>query len=368
MLIGKENPYLIFVLNGGSTSTKIAVYENESPVFSASISHPENEIQAFAEISDQYEYRLHAVLQELAGSGYRLEDMDCIACRGGNTGPVPGGIFAITQESVDVVMSGAYGSHPNAVVNKLAYDLGQQYGKPVITCDPPVTDEFCSPARFSGIPQITRQSSFHALNQKATARKVAAWLGGTYEQMNMIVAHMGGGISVGAHKKGKVIDCNNALDGDGPFSPERAGALPNAALIRLCFSGAYSLGQMLKLMTGGGGLMAHLGTKDAQAIEKKAADGDEKCREVYTAMAYQVVKEIGAMAAALGGEVEAIAITGSLAWSPFLMDYIREHVSFIAPIHVVAGENEMEALAAGALRYLNGSEELKQYEKGCGLP
>ena len=362
-----EKNFKIFVINPGSTSTKIAVYENETPLHNATINHPTSEIAAFKSIWEQYDFRLNAVLSALESNGHSINEIDCLVCRGGNTAPVSGGIYEVSQEAIEVMRGGKYGTHPTALGNLIAYNLGKEHGLPVITCDPPITDEFCDYARYSGIPQISRLSSFHALNQKATARKVAAKLGGSYEQFNMVVVHMGGGISVGAHEKGRVVDCNNALDGDGPFSPERAGALPNSALIRMCFSGEYTLEQMLKLMTGGGGLVAYLGTTDAKFIEDKALEGDKKYREVYMAMAYQVVKEIGSMAAVLGGKVDAVAITGSLARSPMLMDYIREHVSFIAPIHVIPGENEMEALAAAAMRYMSGAEKAKQYKKGCGL-
>lgn len=362
-----EKTYQSLVINLGSTSSKVAVYENETPLFKESVSHPSEEIAAFGSVWDQYDYRMDTVLGELARHGIAPEDLDCIVCRGGNTGPVPGGIYEINQGAVDVMKEGKYGTHPSDLGSLIGFDLGRKYNKPAITVDPPVTDEFCAYARYSGIPQIPRNSSFHALNQKATARKVAAELGTTYGALNMVVVHLGGGISVGAHQKGRVIDCNNALYGDGPFTPERAGSLPNAGLVNLCFSGEYTREQVLRLLTGGGGLMAYLGTNSGKEVEDKALAGDEKYREVYLAMAYQIVKEIGAMAAVLEGRVDAVAITGSLARSPLLMDYIREHVSFIAPLHMVPGENEMEALAAGALRYLSGAEEARQYTKGCGL-
>lgn len=358
--------YKILVINLGSTSSKLAVYENEEPLFKESISHTDGELAPFASVWEQYDFRMKAVLDEMAMHGLAPEDLDGIVCRGGNTGPVPGGILEISQAAVDVMRGGEYGTHPSDLGSLIGFDLGQKYNKPVITVDPPVTDEYCVYARYSGIPQIERRSSFHALNQKATARKVAAEMGTTYDKLNMVVVHLGGGISVGAHQKGKVIDSNNSLYGDGPFSPERAGTLPNAALINMCFSGEYTKEEMLRLMTGKGGLTAYLGTNSGKIVEDKALAGDEKSREVYLAMAYQISKEVGAMGAALG-EVDAIAITGSLARSPLLMDFIREHVSFIAPIYVVPGENEMEALAAGALRYLRGEEKAIQYAKGCGL-
>lgn len=362
-----EKSYKILVINLGSTSSKVAVYEDETPLFKESISHSDADLAPFGSVWDQYDYRMNALLETLARHGVRPEDLDCIVCRGGNTGPIPGGIFEISAAALQVMKSGEYGTHPSDLGSLIGFDLGQKYGKPVITVDPPVTDEYCALARYSGVPQIPRRSSFHALNQKATARKVAADMGSTYEALNMVVIHLGGGISVGAHQKGRVIDSNNSLYGDGPFSPERAGAVPNAALINLCFSGEYTKEEMLRLMTGRGGLMAYLGTNSGKIVEDRALAGDEEAREVYLAMAYQIAKEAGSMAAVLAGQVDAIAITGSLARSPLLMDFLKEHLSFIAPIHVVPGENEMEALAAGALRYLRGEEPAKQYAKGCGL-
>ena len=222
-----------------------------------------------------------------------------------------------------------YGRHATNVGNMIAYNLGKEYKIPVVTVDPPVTDELCDYARFSGIPQIKRRSSFHALNQKATARKVSEKMGKLYEEINLIIVHMGGGISVGAHKKGKVIDVNNALDGDGPFSPERAGSLPNSDLIKMCFSGEYSKEQMLNLMTGKGGLMAYIGITNALEIETRIEKGDKYAKDVYLAMAYQVAKEIGSVAVVLDGDVQGIAFTGSLAYSDILINYIKPKISLL---------------------------------------
>ncbi len=262
---------------------------------------------------------------------------------------------------IEDMKSGIYGKHPTNVGGLVAYDLGNQFNIPVLTLDPPMTDEMCTSARYSGIPQIARQSSFHALNQKATARKISAEIGRSYEDLNMIVVHLGGGISVGAHRKGKIIDVNNALDGDGPFSPERAGSLPAGDLVKLCFGGKYSEEEILKLLTGGGGLVAYLGTTNAIEIEKRIAEGDKQADEVFEAMSYQVAKEVGACAAVLEGQVDAIALTGSLVHSKRLMDSLRKKISFIAPIYLNPGENEMLALAEGVMRYLRNEERLSVY-------
>lgn len=357
----KEN-YFILVINTGSTSTKVSAYENENVLFSEKIAHSADELKRFQNVWDQYDYRKNAIIETVKDHGLNPAGFDIIACRGGNIKPVKGGIYEITPKMLEDMKSGRYGVHPTNVGNLIAYDIGKECKIPVVTVDPPVTDELCKYARFSGIPQISRQSSFHALNQKATARKVAAKLNKPYEELNMIVVHMGGGISVGAHEKGLVIDVNNALDGDGPFSPERAGSLPTSSLIKMCFGGQYNEEQMLKMMTGRGGLVAYLGITDALEIEARIQNGDKYAEDVYMAMAYQVVKEIGSMAAVLGGKVDAIAFTGGLAYSEMLMGFIKPRVSFIAPIYEVPGENEMEALAAGAIRYITKKEQPCVYE------
>lgn len=355
------NDKTIMIINPGSTSTKIGVYASGKMIVNESVKHADEELRKFATIWDQYDFRRDAVLKVLQENDLSMEDIDAIACRGGNVKPLPGGTYRVCAKMIADMKSGVYGAHPTNVGGLVAYDLGNQFNIPVLTANPPMTDELCTSARYSGIPQIARQSSFHALNQKATARKIADGLGKKYEKVNLIVVHLGGGISVGAHRKGRIIDVNNALDGDGPFSPERAGSLPAGDLVKLCFSGEYSKDQVLKLLTGRGGLHAYLGTTNAMEIEKRIAKGDKKAAEVYEAMAYQVAKEVGACAAVLEGEVDAIALTGSLVYSKVLLESLRKKISFIAPIHLNPGENEMEALADAAMRYFNNEEELAIY-------
>ncbi|WP_243372657.1 butyrate kinase [Geotalea sp. SG265] len=351
----------VLVINLGSTSTKVAVSKSAEILFTESVPHPAEELKKYKTIIDQYDLREKTVLGVLAEKNVPLEQLDGIASRGGNMKPIPGGIYAICPAMIDDMKSGKYGQHPNMCGGIVAYQLGQRLKIPALTVDPPTVDELCVSASYSGIPLIRRQSSFHALNQKATARKIAAKLGKAYEEVNLIVAHLGGGISVGAHRKGRVEDVNNALDGDGPFSPERAGTLPAGDLVKLCYSGQYSLGEVLRLIQGGGGLNAYLGTTSGLEIEKRIVEGDTVAAEVYEAMAYQVAKEIGACAAVLEGKVDAIALTGSLAYSARLTESLRQKVSFIADVHLDPGENEMAALAAGAMRYFTGAEALSQY-------
>lgn len=356
-----EKPKKILVINLGSTSTKVAVYESEKKILSESVQHPAEELKQYSTIIDQYELRKSTILGVLSNKNFSLDDIDAVASRGGNMKPIPGGIYEICPAMIDDMKSGKFGQHPNMCGGIIAYDLGKERNIPALTVDPPTVDEMCIYAHYSGIPQIKRQSSFHALNSKATARKIAAGLGKDYEDVNLITAHLGGGISVGAHRKGKVVDVNNSLDGDGPFSPERAGTLPVGDLVKVCFSGEYSKDQVLKLLQGGGGLVAYLGTTSGLEIEERIAAGDAVAEEVFEAMSYQVAKEIGACAAVLKGQVDAIALTGSLAYSRRFTDSLREKVSFIAPVLLDPGENEMEALAAGTMRYFNCEENLSTY-------
>lgn len=351
----------ILIINLGSTSTKIAVSNSDEMLFTESVSHSAEELKKYAAIIEQYDMRKAAILGVLARHGLVLADIDVVASRGGNMKPTPGGIYEICPAMIDDMKSGKFGQHPNMCGGIIAYDLGQELHIPALTVDPPTVDEMSVFARYSGIPQIKRQSSFHALNQKATARKIAAGLGKEYADVNLIVAHLGGGISVGAHRKGKVVDVNNALDGDGPFSPERAGSLPVGDLVKMCFSGDYSREQVLRFVQGGGGLVAYLGTTSGLEIEKRISEGDAAAAEVFEAMSYQIAKEIGACAAVLEGRVDAIALTGSLAYSTRLTDSLKKKVAFIAPLLLDPGENEMAALAAGAMRYFNGEENLSTY-------
>ncbi len=351
----------ILVINLGSTSTKFAVYKNDEVVFSEVIRHPLENLDRYEDIWDQYDSRKSAVINRLEQMEYPLERFDIIASRGGTVKPVPSGIYIITPAMLEDMKSKVYGNHPTNVGVQVAFDLANQLKIPAVTVDPPIIDEMCALAKYSGHPHFHRQSSFHALSQKATGRKAAKILGKPYHQLNLIILHMGGGISIGAHQQGKVIDVNNALNGEGPFSPERTGTLPAGQLIDLCYSGRYTRAEMHKLICGKGGLKAYLGTTDIFAVEKRIGEGDEKALEVFEAMGYQVSKEIGAAAVVLDGEVDAIILTGQLAYSQRLVNIIKTKTAFIAPIYMFPGENEMEALASGAMRYMRGEEEAIAY-------
>lgn len=353
--------YKILAINLGSTSTKIAAWDNEAPIFAESLNHPREDFAAFTDMWDQYDYRLNAISAVLQKYGLEFSQFDILVSRGGNVRPVPGGIYEINEAMLADMKEGKYGRHPNCIGNAVVYEMGKKYGKPAIFVDPPVTDEFIPEARLTGMPEITRLSSFHALNQKATARKIAAEIGKSYTEVNLIICHLGGGISVGAHKDGKVIDVNNALDGDGPMAPERAGAVPTKALVDMCFSGEFTQEDIHKKITGKGGWVAHLGSPDGREIVSRMLAGDEKASAVFNATFYQVCKNIGAMAAVLDGKVDGIGLTGSLAYAPEIVDYIKAKTSFIAPFFLYPGENEMEALCAGALRFLNGVEAPQSY-------
>lgn len=351
----------ILIINPGSTSTKMGLYRSGRMLVNDSVKHPPEELRKFRTIWEQYDYRRASITRFLETHDCSMDQIGAIACRGGNVRPIPGGIYHICEDMIKDMKSGTYGKHPTNVGGLIAFDLGRQFDIPVFTLDPPMTDELCTPARYSGIPQIERQSSFHALNQKATARKISDEIRTPYEDLNMIVVHLGGGISVGAHRRGKIIDVNNALDGDGPFSPERAGSLPAGDLVKMCFSSQYQEDEILRLLTGGGGLFAYLGTTNAVEIERRIAEGDREAEEVFEAMAYQVSKEVGACAAVLEGEIDAIALTGSLVYSKVLMASLEKRISWIAPLYRNPGEDEMLALAEGVMRYLNGKEQLSDY-------
>lgn len=358
-----EKKALILALNPGSTSTKLGLFQGEQELARANIVHPQAELAAFPDLTAQLPYRRAAVEKFLAQQGAKLTELAAVVSRGGVMRPLPGGAYRINQAMIEDLLSCRYGTHPCNLGAALAVELAAPAGALALVVDAPSSDEFAPLARLSGLPELPRRSSFHFLNQRAVGRRLARDLGRDYGELNLIGVHLGGGISVAAHAKGRLIDANNALDGDGPYSPQRAGTLPTAALVDLCFSGRYTRGEVYRLLTTGGGLMAYLGTQDAREVEGRIAAGDEKARLVYEGMAYQVAKEIGAMATVLKGQVDALFFTGGLAHSELLLAWLKERVGFIAPIHVYPGEDELRALAEGAWAVLSGTEQAQEYDR-----
>lgn len=353
--------FRILVINPGSTTTKVAVYDDVTPLFEKTISHPAQELAEYQRILDQFEFRRQAIMRALQQQQIALASVHAVVGRGGLVYPLEGGCYAVNERMIEDLRAAVMGEHASNLGALLAKAFGDECGIPAYIVDPVVVDELEPLARYSGLPQLPRQSIFHALNQKAVARRVAQELGKSYVECNFIVAHLGGGISVGAHKHGRVVDVNNALDGDGPFTPERSGNLPVGPLVRLCFSGEYSQELIKKMLKGRGGLMAYLGTHDGQEIETRIGQGDTRAREVYEALAYQVAKEIGALAPVLYGKLDAIIITGGLAHSAQIVKWITERVRFLAQVICLPGENEMLALAEGALPVLQRTQDAKTY-------
>lgn len=352
--------YKILVINIGATSTKVALFRDEEPIFKETISHSAEELAPYKTFLHQGDFRRRVIKELIEQKGLRLEELDIIVSRGGGTKPISTGAYRINKVMCDDLLSGIYERHPANWGPVIAYEMAERVNIPAIIVDSPSSDEFELLARFSGMPEIKRRSGFHVLNQKAAARKVAEELGKKYEELHLLVVHLGGGISVGAHKKGRIIDASHGIE-EGPFSPDRAGNLPVLDLMNLCFSGKYTQEQLQKKLMGAGGLIAYLGTNDAQEVERRISEGDKEALLVYQAMAYQISKEIGAMATVLKGEIDAVVLTGGLAYSEMLINWIKERVCFIAPVRAYPGEDEIKALASGALRVLRGEEVLKQY-------
>ncbi|MBO9129730.1 butyrate kinase [Bacillus sp. 165] len=353
--------FRILVINPGSTSTKIGVFDNERPIFEETIRHDEEEISKYKRIIDQYEFRKHTILEVLDSHGINISKLNAVCGRGGLLRPIEGGTYAVNEAMLEDLKKGYSGHHASNLGGILAHEIATGLNIPAYIVDPVVVDELDDVARISGVANIERKSIFHALNQKAVARKVAKELGHKYEELNLIVTHMGGGITVGAHKKGKVIDVNNGLHGDGPFSPERAGTVPAGQLVEMCFSGDYYRDEIMKKLVGQGGLVGLLGTNDAIKVEHMIEAGDKEAELVYNAMAYQVSKEIGAASAVLQGKIDAVVLTGGLAYSKMLVHEITSRIDWIADVIVQPGENELEALAEGALRVLREEEAAKEY-------
>lgn len=354
---------LILAINPGSTSTKIAVYNGTEQLFLKNLKHSAEELAPFAKIADQYEFRKKIILKEVSDADFNLKEFKVIIGRGGLIKPVSSGVLEINEMMLEDLRQGREGQHASNLGGLIAYDIAQGIpGAKAVIADPVVVDELCDFARISGHPLMPRKSVFHALNQKAIARRYAKEVNKKYEELNLIGVHLGGGISVAAHQNGKVIDVNQALDGDGPFSPERSGTLPVNELIKICFSGKYTEQEIKKMVVGAGGYVAYLGTNDAYQVECKAIEGDKKFEFIQEAMAYQISKEVGAMSTVLKGKVDAIFLTGGIAYSKPFVELLKERIEFIAPVHVYPGEDEMGALALNALMLIKGEAKSIKYE------
>jgi len=351
----------VLTINPGSTSTKIGVYDEEEPIFVKTLYHTADELRPFQHIADQYVFRRDAVLNALAEAGIPLDSIHAVVGRGGILAPIPSGTYLVNQKMIDYLHAPHEREHAGNLGALIANEIASRVGVPAFIVDPISVDEFDDIARISGLPEIERRSLSHALNMKAAARRAAKELGRPYTEVNLVVAHLGGGISVSPHRKGRMVDGNQALDGTGPFSPERAGGLPIGDLMRMAYSGQYTYDQLFRKCVGQGGLVAHLGTNDAREVGKRIAEGDEHARLVYEAMAYQIAKEIGAMATVLKGEVDAVVLTGGLSSSQMLTGWISERVKWIAPVLIFPGEDELLAMAQGALRVLHGEELAREY-------
>lgn len=352
----------VLAINPGSTSTKIAVYQNTEPIFLKNIKHTTEELAPYPKITDQFQFRKGIILRQLNEADINIAELHAVVGRGGLLKPIPSGIYEVNEDMIADLKNSPLGEHASNLGGLIASDLVKSLpNAKAYIVDPIVVDEFDDIARISGHPLLNRISIFHALNQKAVAREYAKSVRKKYEEVNLIVVHLGGGISVGAHQKGRVIDVNQALDGEGPFTPERSGTLPVGQLAKLCFSGKYSLKEVQKMIKGEGGLVAYLGTNNAYDVEKMVDAGDANAELIYHAMAYQVAKIIGEMYTVLKCDVDAILITGGIAYDKGFVNWIQERIYKLAPIHIYPGEDEMKALAINGLMVVRGELAVKEY-------
>lgn len=355
--------FRILAVNPGSTSTKVAFFHDDIQIFSRNIAHKTEELAPFPAVNDQFKFRSQLIEQTILAENIEPVQIDAFVGRGGLLRPIAGGTYLVDEEMLADLRQGVGGEHASNLGALIIDVFAKRYQKPAFIVDPVVVDEMDDLARLSGHPLFPRKSIFHALNQKSVARKAAAHLGKTYSEVNLIVAHLGGGISVGAHRCGRVIDVNNALDGEGAYSPERSGSLPCGDLVRYCFSGVADLKQVLKMIKGEGGMVAYLGSNNMREIVERINAGDVEAERIYRGMAYQVAKQIGQKAVILKGKVDAIVLTGGITHDKLIVSWVKDYVSFLAPVLVFPGEEEMQALAEGALRVLRGDEKAHIYRE-----
>jgi butyrate kinase len=357
-----EGKRLILAINPGSTSTKFALFEESNSLFELTLNHTAEDLSGFQKISDQFHFRRDLIVKELADRKTNLSRIAAVVGRGGLVKPIESGIYEVNDKMIGDLGAGLLGQHASNLGGLIAQDIAVTLPNArAYIVDPVVVDELQPVARLSGHPELERISIFHALNQKAVARTYASSVNKKYEDLNLIIGHLGGGISVGAHRKGKVVDVNNALHGDGPFSPERSGGLPSGQLADLCFSGRFTHAEVKSMISGKGGMVAYLGTNNFRDVCKMADNGDKKAKLVIEAAAYQIGKEIGAMAAVLDGKVDAIILTGGLAYNEPFINRIKSQVSFLAEVSVYPGEDELKSLAYNGLLALDGKIAIKKY-------
>lgn len=349
------------IINPGSTSTKIGVFEDETLLFEETLRHSTEEISQYASIVDQKDFRKKIITDLLKEKDFDIKSLGMVVGRGGMLKPIPGGTYAVTDDLLEDLKIGKQGQHASNLGGILAREIADEIGVPSYIVDPVVVDELAPVARYSGVKELPRTSVFHALNQKAVAKRYSKEAGKAYDSMNLIVVHMGGGVSVGAHEKGKVIDVFNALDGDGAFSPERAGAVPSGALIKMCFSGEYTEKEVYSKIVGKGGFNSYLGTNDMRNVIKMIEEGNEEAKAMFDAFIFQVIKDIGSMACVLNGKVDQIIVTGGIAYNAKVIEALKEKAGWIAPFTVYPGEDELLALVQGGLRVLNGEEKAMEY-------
>ncbi|SHJ53992.1 butyrate kinase [Geosporobacter subterraneus DSM 17957] len=352
--------YKVLAINPGSTSTKIALYENELEIFCKVIDHPVEEIEKYSKVQDQFQMRKDIIISFLKDYGLNLKELSAVVGRGGMLPSVKSGAYRVNDLMTDRLKNRPVIEHASNLGALIAYEIANSIGVSAYIYDSVRVDELKDIARISGMPDITRTSTSHALNSRAMAMKAAKKYNKKYEEMNFIVAHLGGGISLSVHEKGRMVDI--IADDEGPFSPERAGRVPCKELIDLCYSGIFDKKTMSKKLRGNGGLKAYLNTVDAREVERMIENGDENAKLVYEAMAYQVSKGIGELATVVEGDVDAVVITGGIAYSKMMTGWIKKRVEFIAPVEIMPGENEMESLALGTLRVLRGEEEAREYD------
>jgi len=360
-----EKKYKLCAMNLGSTSTKVAMFDGETMVFSANVAHDAAKLDEFKEIVDQFPYRKETILRELARQNISLEGVDAFIGSGGGLVSLEGGTYVVNEALLHHARIGFTIKHPKQIGSLLADEFARQFGGKAFVVNPPDVDELDEIARVTGWRNVFRESRGHPLNQKEVAQRYAREIGRRYEEINLVICHAGGGLSVTAHRRGRMVDSTDAVQGDGPMAPTRSGAIPVAAVVKMCFSGEYTRRQMQDLIIKNGGFVDHLGTSDAREVKKKIEEGDCYAKLIYDAMIYQIGKYIGAYAAVLHGQVDGILLTGGVANDKYLVDKVTEMVGYLAPIKVYAGELEMEAMACGALRVLTGQEEAKVYS---GIP